>query len=118
MNSCHGVPGKFIPGQIEKAAASLSMDIDSFILKYITMDIYRISEDTVYTKLLMPKFEENNFKCIFLTKTGCLLSHDTRPIECQKFLGCRGQNLSMDTIASIWDSDQTEIEYFFLVKKG
>lgn len=131
---CHGKPGWFMPGQATKAAAEIGVTLASFFKSFLTRDFFVADYDAdnegdhssrVY--LLSPAWAENNGRtagyndvnrrgaCALLGSSGCRLSFENRPLECQTAYGCEPTGrvavfAQQTAIVAAWKSEPHEFE--------
>ena len=99
---CRSFPGWFGPGEVEKAAGHLTMNVDAFVRKYIIIDGVLVKGHgwvNVFAPIRLNKHGEpalpplsrvdffyRYFKgpCIFYKDNGCMI-YPSRPIECRYY---------------------------------
>ena len=118
---CQHFPGWFGPGEVEKAARHLGMEVDSFVRTYLVIDGIEVEGHgwvDVFAPVRLNKFGEpalpplsraDSFyryfdgPCIFFKDNGCII-YPCRPIECRCYYCGRPEekNLSHKEIALMW----------------
>ena len=119
---CRHSPGWFGPGEAEKAAAYLGLDLGDFVARYLVLDSVRL--DGLRVEVFAPvkvgvdgvPVEGPNVRisrvyhlmdgaCIFYDtgERACRI-HSVRPVECRHYFCTQpeDQNLSKQAIARMW----------------
>ena len=88
MNACEHKPGWFKFGEPEKAAALLSLNLEDFFKKYISVDWWEASPDVFLLAPATSRSEPGSEypgnptgRCIFLENGLCKI-HAAKPYEC------------------------------------
>ncbi|MBN2441571.1 MAG: hypothetical protein JXJ04_09490 [Spirochaetales bacterium] len=118
---CRSFPGWFGPGEVEKAAQHLGMEVDDFARKYLIIDGIEVEGHgwvDVFAPVRLNKHGLPAFPllsrvdvfyryfegpCIFFKENGCIL-YPCHPIECRHYF-CgqpEEENLSHQEIARMW----------------
>ena len=121
---CRSNPGRFGPGEVEKAAQLLDITPDAFVKKYIVIDTIDAGGTPVdvFAPVKLDRFGQpaiapasrtdtlyNALRgtCVFFSGTGCRI-YKARPIECKKYI-CTNEpedNLSMTTLGQMWQQGE------------
>ncbi|MEL6177367.1 MAG: YkgJ family cysteine cluster protein [Myxococcota bacterium] len=117
---CKSSPGRFAPGELEKAAASLHMEPEAFVRAFVVIDRIDLDGDEVEVfvpvkvgvdhKPMYPTaqrvdrlYQMLRGACIFYADGGCQI-YNARPLECQRYIctNAPADNLSPQTLARMW----------------
>ena len=97
--ACNNQPGMYDPSTIERFLRNGYIVLIAFV-NVITIDFYDLVAENRKILFIRPRTQTYNDEilarqlmgrdnCVNLTPTGCALPRDTRPTECNCYMGCR-----------------------------
>ncbi len=118
---CKNYPGWFGPGEIEKSADFLNLNVDDFVREYIVIDGIDLPDKgwiDVFTPVRIDRYGKPAWPpatrvdgiykffrgpCIFYKHNECEI-YPVRPIECKSYFCGQddNKNLSQEDIAGLW----------------
>lgn len=92
QRACRRRVGWFLPGEPEKAASFLGMELQEFFNKYLAVDWFEGDDENIFviapsTTEISPGgmfSEEPEGKCVFFSDEGRCNIHEAKPYECKR----------------------------------
>jgi len=119
---CHGDPGWFDPEGVQEAATELGLSFEAFREKYLIIEYWLVDHnDPVYVYAPKKDGQEEQTiagfiagrepaRCKLLGENGCMLSLETRPIECAVSQQCKKPHNRRKEIHKLWDTEKLQEE--------
>jgi Fe-S-cluster containining protein len=119
QSACENKPGWLLPGEAEKIAKFLNLDLQECFNKYLGVDWYERSEGNIF--LLAPAITsmtpgeeypgDPRGRCIFYKEGRCGV-HDVKPHGCAEYIHTLTRQevyAIRDNIVKAWGSNQSQI---------
>lgn len=125
QSACCGRPGRFMPGEAEKAADLVGLTLEEFFAKHLAVEWWDADEvsDHTFVRLLAPAIagkptgalapEDPMGRCSLLSEDGRCTIHAAKPYECRAYIHTDTYEISearTHAIVRAWLPHQAQIE--------